>query len=116
MKKIARLLFVPVLLMVVFSLMPTGSSTDEVLTGYQTTTSFSTSGSSYLLYMMQFRLAKDSDYAHDAQSLNPSQWNFRRSCGHAGMRSWQAEMVYGEGVLLQSIQVLENQQARYEFR
>ena len=58
MKKIARLLFVPVLLMVVFSLMPTGSSTDEVLAGYQSTTSFSASGSSYLLYMMQFRLAK----------------------------------------------------------
>ena len=73
MKKIARLLFVPVLLMVVFSLMPTGSSTDEVLAGYQSTTSFSASGSSYLLYMMQFRLAKDSDYdAKFASSIGQS--------------------------------------------
>lgn len=62
MKKVAILLFVPVLLMVVFSMMPTGASADEVIAGYQSTTSFSSSGSSHLLYMMQFSLVDDNEY------------------------------------------------------
>lgn len=62
MKKVAVVLFVPILLMVVFTLMPTGVSSAEVLEGYQSTTSFASSGGSQLLYMMQFNLVKDAEY------------------------------------------------------
>lgn len=59
MKKIAIIAFIPVLLMVIFSMMPTGATSDEVIDGYMSTTSFSSSSSSYLLYMMQFSLADE---------------------------------------------------------
>lgn len=57
MKKVAILLLAPVLLMVVFTLYPTGSTRSEVMEGYQSTTTFVRSSSSYLLYMSQFRAA-----------------------------------------------------------
>lgn len=62
MRKVAIFLFIPVLLMVVFNMMPTGASADEVISGYQSTTSFSSSENSHLLYMMQFNLASDASY------------------------------------------------------
>lgn len=62
MKKIAILLFIPVLLMVVFTLMPTGNSTSDVLEGYQSTTSFARSSSAYLLYMTQFQAASSNNH------------------------------------------------------
>lgn len=45
MKKIAIIAFIPVLLMVIFSMMPTGATSDEVIDGYMSTTSFSSSSS-----------------------------------------------------------------------
>ena len=62
MKKIAIIAFIPVLLMVIFSMMPTGATSDEVIDGYMSTTSFSSSSSSYLLYMMQFSLADEGGF------------------------------------------------------
>ena len=62
MKKIAIIAFIPVLLMVILSMMPTGATSDEVIDGYMSTTSFSSSSSSYLLYMMQFSLAAEGGF------------------------------------------------------
>ena len=62
MKKIAIIAFIPVLLMVILSMMPTGATSDEVIDGYMSTTSFSSSSSSYLLYMMQFSLADEGGF------------------------------------------------------
>lgn len=62
MKKVAGVIFIPVLFLFIFSMLPTGASSDEVIEGYQSTTSFASSNSTYLLYMMQFSLAGEGDF------------------------------------------------------
>lgn len=62
MKKVANFLFIPVILMVAFTLFPTGSSSEEVLEGYQSTMTFARSNAAYLLYMSQFQAVQDADY------------------------------------------------------
>lgn len=62
MKKVAIIGFIPVFLLVVFSMLPTGTPRDEVIEGYLSTTAMASSGTSYMQYMAQFSDAAAVDY------------------------------------------------------